>query len=93
MATDKLIDKIADKLRVDRRAFATCRAQVAGTSIAWIEAARRSGVRITPSTVVGGRIYGPLDDRQTLQWLVEAELGPGVLGEAAPTWRRVEPAK
>jgi len=86
-APDKLIDKIADKLRVDQRAFATCRAQVAGTSIAWIEAARRSGVRTTPSTVVGGRIYGPIDDRQTLQWLVEAELAPGVLGEAAPSWR------
>lgn len=84
---DKILDKIADKLRVDRAAFATCRAQVAGTSIAWIEAARRAGVRVTPSTVVGGRIYGPIDDRATLQLLVETELAPGMLGEAAPTWR------
>lgn len=87
IAPDKLIDKIADKLRVDQRAFAACRAQLAGASIAWIEAARRSGVRTSPSTVVGGRIYGPIDDRQTLQYLVEAELAPGVLGEAAPSWR------
>jgi len=84
---DKILDKVAEKLRVDRRAFATCRAQVAGTSIAWIEAARRAGVRVTPSTVVGGRIYGPITDHNTLQLLIEAELAPGILGEAAPTWR------
>ena len=89
---DKLIDRIAEKLRVDTRAFATCRAQVAGTSIAWIEAARRAGVRTSPSTVVGGRIYGPIDDRQQLQWLVDIELAPGILGEAAPSWSR-EPAR
>ena len=87
---DKILDKIADKLRVDRRSFATCRAQVAGTSIAWIEAARRAGVRVTPSTIVGGRIYGPITDHNTLQLLVEAELAPGILGEAAPTWTRPE---
>jgi protein-disulfide isomerase len=84
---DKILDQVATKLRVDRRAFATCRAQLAGTSVAWIEAARRSGVRVTPSTVVGGRIYGPIVDQNTLQLLVEAELAPGILGEAAPSWR------
>jgi len=93
LAPDKLIDRIADKLRVDTRAFATCRAQLAGASIAWIEAARRAGVRTSPSTVVGGRIYGPIDDRQMLQWLVDAELVPGLLGEAAPTWTRPEPSR
>jgi hypothetical protein len=90
---DKILDKIADKLRVDRRAFATCRAQLAGTSIGWIEGARRSGVRVTPSTVVGGRIYGPINDHNTLQLLTEAELAPGILGEAAPVWRGNEPAR
>lgn len=93
MAPDRLLDKIAGKLRVERRAFATCRAQIAGTSIAWIEAARRSGVRVTPSTVVGGRIYGPITDHTTLQLLIEAELAPGILGEAAPTWTRPDPAR
>jgi hypothetical protein len=87
ISPDKILDKVAGKLRVDRRAFATCRAQLAGTSIAWIEAARRAGVRVTPSTVVGGRIYGPITDHGTLQLLVEAELAPGILGEAAPAWR------
>jgi len=88
---DKIVDHMAERLRVDKRTFATCRAQVAGTSIAWIEAARRAGVRVTPSTVVGGRIYGPITDHNTLQLLVEAELAPGILGEAAPTWTRSEP--
>lgn len=93
MSPDKLLDKVGEKLRVDRRAFATCRAQIAGTSIARIEAARRSGVRVTPSTVVGGRIYGPIIDHHTLQLLVEAELAPGILGEAAPSWTRTGSAR
>lgn len=93
LSPDKLLDKVVDKLRVDRRAFATCQAQIAGTSIAWIEAARRAGVRVTPSTVVGGRIYGPITDHNTLQLLVEAELAPGILGEAAPSWRGTEGAR
>jgi hypothetical protein len=86
-APDKIIDNVAKKLRVDASTFATCRAQIAGTSVAWSESARRAGVRVTPSTVVGGRIYGPITDRSTLQLLVEAELAPGILGEAAPAWR------
>jgi hypothetical protein len=85
-APDKIIDRVTEKLRVDRRALATCRAQLAGATIAWIETARHAGLRVTPSTIVGGRIYGPINDSQTLQLLVEAELAPGMLGEAAPSW-------
>jgi hypothetical protein len=81
---DQLIDKVAAKLKVDRRAFATCRARLAGASVAWIETARHAGVHSTPATVVGGRIYPPIKDPRTLQLLVEAELAPGVLGAA--TW-------
>jgi hypothetical protein len=73
-APDKILDILANKLRVDRRAFAMCRAQIAGATIAWIEAARTAGVRTTPSTVIGGRIYGPIIDRGTLQLLVESEV-------------------
>jgi protein-disulfide isomerase len=80
---EQIIDKVATKLHVDKRAFAACRAQIAGTSVTWIEAARHAGVRATPSTVVGGRIYGPVNDLSTLQLLVEAELAPGLL---APSW-------
>ncbi|MBV8758601.1 MAG: hypothetical protein JO257_15045 [Deltaproteobacteria bacterium] len=91
MTTDDLIDHIADKLHVSGRAFAACRAEMAGTTLAWIEAARHSGVRTSPATILGGRVYGPITDGTTLQLLVEAELAPGWLGEAAPTWIRVLP--
>ena len=91
MTTDQLIDRVADKLHVDKHAFATCRASVAGTTLSWVEAARHGGVRTSPATVVGGRVYGPIVDWTTLQLLVEAELAPGWLGEAAPSWIRVLP--
>lgn len=84
---EKLIERVATKLHVDKPAFATCRAQVAGTSVKWIEAARKAGARMTPNTVIGGRIYGPLVDPTTLQLLVEAELAPGLL---APSWMQAE---
>ncbi len=83
--TEELIDRVVDRLRVEARAFATCRAQLAGSSIAWIETARRAGVRTTPATVINGRVYGPINDWRQLQLLVEAELAPGIL---APTWTR-----
>ena len=82
---DQLIDRVVERLRVEPRAFATCRAQLAGTSIGWIETARRAGVRWSPATIVNGRIYGPINDQVTLQQLVEAELAPGIL---APSWTR-----
>lgn len=82
------IDRVADKLHVDARQFADCRARIAGASVAWIEAARRAGLRTSPATVVGGRVYGPIVDPNTLQALVASELAPGALGQAAPTWRR-----
>jgi hypothetical protein len=83
LSPEDSIDRVATKLRVEPRAFATCRAQLAGSSITWIEAARRAGVRTTPATIVNGRIYGPINDFTTLQELVEAELAPGLL---APAW-------
>jgi protein-disulfide isomerase len=87
VAVEQLIEKVATKLKVDRPAFAKCRAEVAGKTVAWIEAARHAGVRTTPATVVGGRIYPPITDPNTLQQLVEAELAPGVLGGVVPSWR------
>jgi hypothetical protein len=91
---DQMLDKVADKLHVDKQAFATCRAAQAGTAIKWIEAARHAGVRTSPSTVVGGRIYPSITDYMSLQQLVGAELEPGDcpgcirLDEYAPTWLR-----
>jgi hypothetical protein len=91
ISTEQLIDRIADKLHVDDHAFEACRARLAGTTTAWVEAARHAGVRTSPATVIGGRIYGPIIDWTTLQLLVEAELAPGWLGEAAPSWIHVLP--
>src|SRR5206468_4238137 len=82
-APDAVIDKLAAKLHVERQGFARCRASLAGRSVAFAAAARRSGVKTTPATVVGGRIYGPLVDWNTLQQLVDVELAPGWLGESA----------
>ncbi|MDB4959655.1 MAG: hypothetical protein JWO36_7224 [Myxococcales bacterium] len=81
-STEQLIERVATKLKVDRTAFAKCRAELAGATVAWIEAARHAGVRTTPATVVGGRIYPPIADQNALQQLVEAELAPGYLGAA-----------
>ena len=97
LSAEQLIAQLADRLGVDRDQFAACRARVAGTTLAWIEAARHAGVRTTPATVVGGRIYGPITDSGTLQLLVETELAPGDcdvdhgclhLDDYAPSWRR-----
>jgi protein-disulfide isomerase len=91
---DQLLEKVSDRLHVDKQAFSTCRARQAGTAIAWIEAARHAGVRTSPSTVVGGRIYPSITEANALQQLVEAELQPGDclgclhLDDYAPTWRR-----
>jgi hypothetical protein len=77
--TSAMIDRIADKLHVDARAFTACRARIAGATIERIEAARRAGMRVSPSTVVGDRIYAPITDRGVLQALVTRELAGGDL--------------
>jgi hypothetical protein len=95
--TDEQIDGVAARLRVPARAFALCRAELAGATLAHVAAVRKAGVAIAPATLVGGRIYGPITDHATLQQLVDAEVAPGDcdvdhgclhLGDYAPTWRR-----
>ncbi len=81
---ETMMDRIADRLGIDGRKLAACRARIAGTTVTRIEAARASGVRTSPATVVGGRIYPPIVDPAALQGLVERELAPGVLDSAAP---------
>ena len=84
-----MIDRVAKRLRVDADAFSSCRATTAGAATARIAAERRSGVRASPSLVVGGRVYhGGVSSRAALQALVEAELAPGVLDDLAPSWQR-----
>ena len=81
----KLIDDVAAKLRVDTKALSTCRARLAGATLDWITAARRSGVTSSPAVVIGGRIYHGLTDEKIVQQLIEAELAPGVLGRCSTT--------
>jgi hypothetical protein len=86
LAADKLIEAVAAKLDVDARRLAGCRARMVSNTLAWIEAARRSGVPgANAAVVIGGRIYDGLTDQTLIQALVEAELAPGVLG-SLPRW-------
>jgi len=85
ISPDKLIDNVSAKQHVDSRQLSACRAHLASTTLDWIEAARQSGVKSSPSIVIGGRIYPGLNDPNVIQQLVEAELAPGVLGRCATT--------
>jgi hypothetical protein len=86
-SAEETIGRVARRLRVDSHALAACRARGAGAAVARIEAERRSGLRASPSLVVGGRIYhGGVANKTSLQALVEAELAPGVLDSIAPAW-------
>jgi hypothetical protein len=75
----ELVDQLSEKLRADPRELAACRARHAGASVEWIEHARRAGLKASPATIVGGRIYGPINDAGVLQTLVAAELAGGDL--------------
>ena len=94
VTAERVLADLAPLLHVDEAAFATCRAHQAGTAIRWVEAAVRAGVHASPSTVVGGRIYPPITDPNTLQQLVAAELEPSGdcdgclrLDTIVPAWR------
>ena len=80
---EKLIDDVTSELEIDSGRLSACRARIAGTTLAWIERARRSGVAKAPALVIGGRIYEGLNDQNLIQQLIEAELAPGVLARCA----------
>ena len=78
---DQLIDRVVAKLRIDSKAMSQCRARIAGTTFDRVAAARHAGVKLSPTVVLGGRIYGAgIKDPGQWQTLVETELGPGALG-------------
>ena len=86
LVSEGLIDAVAAKLKLDGRALSACRAQMAGTKLEWIAAARRAGVpRASAVVVIGGRIYDNVTDPAQIHELVAAELAPGVLG-SLPRW-------
>ena len=83
ISAEKLIDSTAAQLKIDSGRMSACRARLAGTTLGWIAAARRSGVTHAPATIVGGRIYHGLSDEKTIKHLAEAELAPGMLARCA----------
>lgn len=83
VAADTIIKNVAGELDVDSQRLSACRARMAGASLDFIAKARRSGVTRSPAIVIGGRIYGGLNDDSTIRKLIEAELAPGVLGDTA----------
>jgi hypothetical protein len=85
---ERRIDEVATQVDIDPQQLAACRSRRAGATIAWIERARRAGVRQSPAVVVGGRIYPRVQDVALIQQLIEAELAPGILGELAPALAR-----
>lgn len=88
------LDRIADEARIDGTTLAECRKRGTRAVFDWIGRARRAGVRSSPATVIGGRIYPAIVESRPLRQLVEAELFPGDcdgclhLDAYAPTWRR-----
>jgi hypothetical protein len=93
VAAEKLIDTVSSEIDVDPQKLAACRARMAGSTLQFVERARRSGIAHAPTLVIGGRIYESLNDRVLIQQLIEAEIAPGVLGEVAPAWRPLSKAK
>ncbi len=85
------IDRVTKRLRVEPHTLAACRARLAGAAATRVAAERASGVRASPSLVVGGRIYhGGVSNKASLQALVEVELAPGVLDNLSPAWRHTQ---
>jgi len=97
------IDAIAKELDVDTARLYACTAKLAAedassvtltaprATMKRIEAARQSGVRVSPSVIIGGRMYAALGDPGILQQLIEAELAPGIsdiLDEHLGRWPR-----
>jgi len=74
-------------LELDGRAFARCLRTDRPLDAALHadrRAARRAGVRHTPSVVIGGRLYTGTKSFDEIASLVDRELSPGVLGRMNP---------
>jgi len=81
-----LTEEVARALELDTRQFARCLADRATRRAVHAEraAARRSGIRHTPSLVLGGRLYTGTKSFDELSALIDRELMPGVLGRISP---------
>ena len=81
-----LTEEVARALELDTASFSRCltrretRRAVEGERAA----ARRAGIRHTPSLVLGGRLYIGTKSFDELSSLIDRELMPGVLGRISP---------
>jgi len=81
-----LTEEVAKALELDTAAFSRCLARRATRRAVEGEraAARRAGIRHTPSLVLGGRLYTGTKSFDELSSLIDRELMPGVLGRISP---------
>jgi protein-disulfide isomerase len=81
-----LTEEVARALELDTAAFGKCLARRATRAAVRAEraAARKAGIRHTPSIVLGGRLYTGTKSFEELSALVDRELQPGVLGRISP---------
>jgi DSBA-like thioredoxin domain len=81
---DRLIDDLISEADLDGAALASCMAVNAGAAVRRVAELRRAGLSVSPTVVVGGRMYpGSVSDVAALQGLIEDELASGWLGEAS----------
>lgn len=80
---ERLLDDLIAEADLDGAALASCMAVSAGTAVRRVQELRRSGMSVSPTVVVGGRMYpGSVSDTPSLQGLIEEELTAGWIGRA-----------
>jgi protein-disulfide isomerase len=81
-----LDEEVAKALELDTGAFGRCmKGRETRLAVqAERRAARRAGIRHTPSLVLGGRLYTGTKSFDELSALIDRELMPGVLGRLSP---------
>lgn len=78
---DRLLEDLIAEADLDSARLAACMAVRAGESVRRAGALRAAGMTLTPTMVVGGRMYpGGVSDAGALQTLIEYELADGWLG-------------
>ncbi len=81
---NRMIDELIEEADLDGAAIASCMAVDAGAAVRRVAELRRSGMSVSPTVVVGGRMYpGSISDTATLQGIIEEELASGWLGQAS----------
>lgn len=78
---ERIIDDLIAEADLDGPRLAACLAARAGESVRRVEELRSAGLSVTPTVVVGGRMYPGGVSPGTLQALVEHELAEGWLGQ------------